>query len=267
MNLAGLEPRVRLSVAARTDRGKRRALNEDALFAADPCFIVADGMGGHEQGDVASRAAVSAFSEEFTSPGEASLERIEHAMSEAKARVQAIASRATRGAGCTLSGVVRIEHRGQACWYVFNVGDSRVYIQRGDKLVQLTTDHSLRAELLAEGNERGRLTPRNIITRALGSEDDEQNAWLLPLEVGSRLLICTDGLPVEVTDERIAKVLAIGGSPDSAADELLRQALAAGGSDNITLIVVDVLSVAAHSSGEDAVVGDTTIEVTKPRSR
>ena len=261
---------MRLTIAARTDRGKRREINEDALFAADPCFIVADGMGGHEKGDAASKAAISAFSEEFTAPGEATVQRIERALDEARRRVHEVAAATQRGAGCTLTGAIRIEHQGVPHWYVLNVGDSRVYLQRGNSLRQLTIDHSLRSELLAGGDQQGATTPRNIITRALGSDDDRHDAWLLPVETGSRLLICTDGLTSEVSDEQIEAVLAVGGRAESVVDELLRRALDAGGRDNVTIIVTDVVAggieMASLTDAQDDT-DDMTLEITRPRSR
>lgn len=261
---------MRLTIAARTDRGKRREINEDALFAADPCFIVADGMGGHEKGDAASKAAISAFSEEFTAPGEATVQRIERALDEARRRVHEVAAATQRGAGCTLTGAIRIEHQGVPHWYVLNVGDSRVYLQRGNSLRQLTSDHSLRSELLAGGDQQGATTPRNIITRALGSDDDRHDAWLLPVETGSRLLICTDGLTSEVSDEQIEAVLAVGGRAESVVDELLRRALDAGGRDNVTIIVADVVAggieMASLAEAQDDT-DDMTLEITRPRSR
>lgn len=261
---------MRLAVSARTDRGKRRAVNEDALFAADPCFVVADGMGGHEQGDAASKAAISAFSETFTAPREASLQCIERALEEAKARVRAIADATQRGAGCTLAGAIRIEHEGQSYWYVINVGDSRVYLQRGSYLRQLTVDHSLRSEMIAGGEQGGSSTPRNIITRALGSDDDRHDAWLLPIETGSRLLICSDGLTSEVSDDELEAVLAGGGRVDSVVDELIRRALDAGGRDNVTVIVVDVVAGGTQMPTIPDAQDDTggmTLEITRPRSR
>ena len=261
---------MRLTIAARTDRGKRREINEDALFAADPCFIVADGMGGHEKGDAASKAAISAFSEEFTAPGEATVQRIERALDEARRRVHEVAAATQRGAGCALAGAIRIEHQGVPHWYVLNVGDSRVYLQRGNSLRQLTIDHSLRSELLAGGDQQGATTPRNIITRALGSDDDRHDAWLLPVETGSRLLICTDGLTSEVSDEQIEAVLAVGGRAESVVDELLRRALDAGGRDNVTIIVTDVVAggieMASLTDAQDDT-DDMTLEITRPRSR
>lgn len=264
-----LNTHPKLAVAARTDRGVRRSLNEDALFAADPCFVVADGMGGHEFGDAASKAAISAFSEAFTSPRKASVAQVEQTIDEARTRVNAIAARTQRGAGCTLTGAIRIEHEGIAYWYVLNVGDSRVYLQRGNELQQLTIDHSLRSELLSEGNGQATSTPRNIITRALGSDDDRHDAWLLPLETGSRLLVCSDGLTTELSDDQIRDILAVGGRPDSVVNELIRRAVESGGRDNITAILVDVVSGGIDmpqrvSADEDT---DGTLEITRPRSR
>ncbi len=270
MILFDQEPQLRFTIAARTDRGKRREINEDALFAADPCFVVADGMGGHEKGDAASKAAISAFSEEFTAPGEATAQQIERALDEARARVDQVAAGTQRGAGCTLTGAVRIAHQGLPHWYVLNVGDSRVYLQRGNTLRQLTADHSLRTERIADGDRTGASTPRNIITRALGSDDDRHDAWLLPIETGSRLLICSDGLSTEVSDDQIEAVLAVGGRTETVVDELLRLALTAGGRDNITLIVVDVVAggieMASMSEAHDDTDG-MTLEITRPRSR
>ena len=270
MILPALEPKLQLSVSARTDKGRRRALNEDALFAADPCFVVADGMGGHEQGDAASRAAISAFSEVFTAPGEATPSRIEHALEEAKSRALRVAAATKRGAGCTLTGAIRIEHDGQPHWYVLNVGDSRVYLQRGSRLTQLTVDHSLRSEMIAGGEQAGSSTPRNIITRALGSDDDRHDAWLLPIETGSRLLICSDGLTTELADNQLESILTAGGRTESVVDELIRRALDAGGRDNVTVIVVDVLAGGVEMPTISDVEGDTdsmTLEITRPRSR
>ncbi|NLA64652.1 MAG: serine/threonine-protein phosphatase [Leucobacter sp.] len=266
--LFGVDTSPSLSVAARTDRGNRRELNEDALFAADPCFIVADGMGGHEFGAAASKAAISAFSEQFTGPGEASVRSIEQALDEARSRVGAISARSERGAGCTLTGAIRIQHEGVAHWYVLNIGDSRVYLQRGNQLRQLTVDHSLRSERLAEGDQQGAATPRNIITRALGSDDDRHDAWLLPLETGSRLLVCSDGLTSELDDDELNGLLAAGGRTDSVVDELIRRALASGGRDNVTAILVDIVSGGVPMPvPEDDLTDGQTIEITRPRVR
>jgi serine/threonine protein phosphatase PrpC len=249
-----------LAVAARTDVGRRRELNEDTLFAADPCFLIADGMGGHERGDLASKAAISAFTEEFTSPGEATLERIERALHEARVRVRRIASVTEFGAGCTLTGLIRLQHEGIAHWYVVNIGDSRVYLQRGDTLSQLTVDHSLHEELLTHGDLHASAAPRNIITRALGSEDDRSDAWLLPLETGSRLLVCSDGLTTELSDAEVSSVLARAEHVSSVATELVHRAVEAGGRDNVSVIVVEVLDGGVPMPDSDADAADTATE-------
>lgn len=255
-------------VAARTDRGRQRPQNEDWLLAADPCFLVADGMGGHEAGDEASRAAIAAFSEEFTSPDPATLERIERAFERARRDVAGIAARTTRGAGCTLTGVIRMEHEGRPTWYVLNIGDSRVYLHRGDRLIQLTRDHSLHSELLSEGRPGAEAVPRNVITRALGSDDTRHDAWLLPIETGTRVLVCSDGLTNEVDDEQLRAVLCAGGRADAVGEELLRRALDAGGHDNVTLVVADVISggAAPAVAGSDDRALETTLETTVDRT-
>ncbi len=256
-----------LRIAARTDVGLKRRVNEDALLAVDPCFLVADGMGGHDSGDRASRAAIAEFGEAFTKPGSATLEQIDDSLGGARAAVHAISSESSRGAGCTLTGVIRTVHEEEPYWYVLNIGDSRVYLLRDGQLAQLTHDHSLRAELEAVTAPEAELAPRNVITRALGSEDDRHDAWLLPVENGTRLLICSDGLTNEVSDELIAEVLSTNADTESAAEELLQLACHAGGRDNITLVIVDVVSGGARLvPPPDDPIYDT-LERTKPGRR
>lgn len=252
-----------LAVAARTDPGLKRRVNEDALLAVDPCFLVADGMGGHEAGDLASRAAIAAFGEMFTQPGAATLARIEAALEAARAAVRAISAGTTRGAGCTLTGVIRTLHEDRPYWYLLNVGDSRVYLHRGSELTLLTRDHSLLEESKGAG---AAAVPRNVITRALGSHDDRHDSWLLPIETGTRLLVCSDGLTAEVADEDLRAVLTVGGRPDAVAEELLRRAHEAGGRDNITIVVVDVVSGGAEPPSAPAE-EDDTLDRTRPGRR
>lgn len=267
MNLTAAPEGPVLDVAARTDPGLKRSVNEDAMLAADPCFLVADGMGGHDAGDRASRAAIAVFGETFTKPGPATLVQIETALEKSRAEVRAISDETVRGAGCTISGVIRVVHEGEPYWYVLNVGDSRVYLNRGSELAQLTQDHSLLEESRGLGYGDAR-PPRNVITRALGSDDDRHDAWLLPLETGARLLICTDGLTTEVPDEELRAVLTVGGKPKAATEELLRRALAAGGRDNVSLVVVDVVSGGVERQHSPVVHDDDdTIEQTRPGRR
>ena len=264
-----------IEAAARTDVGVHRRVNEDAVFTGGGVFVVADGMGGHEAGDLASAAAIRPFAALAAEPGVPDFRAVEATIELARNAVDAVSLQTERGAGCTLTGVVLIEHEGAPHWYVLNVGDSRVYLHRGAQLTQLTTDHSLHAELLAEGRAEAEHTPRNVITRALGSDDSRHDAWLLPVHTGTRLLVCSDGLTTEVPDDELRAILTVGGRPGPVADELIRLARDAGGRDNISAIIVDTVSSGAAAAADDAAgpVGsedvDTaeTLEVTRPVRR
>ncbi|WP_244301163.1 PP2C family protein-serine/threonine phosphatase [Leucobacter insecticola] len=170
--------------SARTDVGVHRRVNEDAVFADGGVYVVADGMGGHEAGDLASAAAIEPFRALAAAHGARDYRMVEATIELARRAVDTVSLRTERGAGCTLTGVVLIEHGGIPHWYVMNVGDSRVYLHSGAELTQLTVDHSLHAELLAEGRAEAADTPRNVITRALGSGDSRHDAWLLPVHAG-----------------------------------------------------------------------------------
>lgn len=271
---AGLPADPVIDAIARTHVGMRRQVNEDAVLAELPVFIVADGMGGHEAGDLASAAAISAFAGLSRTEGTLSVADVDEAIDAARAAVDAVAATTERGAGCTLTGAVLIHHEGKPYWYVINIGDSRVYQHSGTVLRQITDDHSLHAELLAAGRaEAAANTPRNVITRALGSDDSRHDGWLLPVSTGGRLLVCSDGLTTELDDEEIRAVLTVGGRPEAVADELVRRACEAGGSDNITVIVADTVSSGTESTGPLDVIGVTssdsddtqeTIEITRP---
>lgn len=263
-----------LEAAARTHPGMKRAVNEDAVLCADPFYLVADGMGGHEAGDRASRAAIAVFEE---AGPEVSLTEIESRIEAARRAVEGVSAQTLHGGGCTLTGVARVTYEDEPFWYILNIGDSRVYLHQGAELTQLTTDHSLHAQLAAEGDPGAASAPRNVITRALGSSDARHDAWLLPIRTGARLLICSDGLTSELDDEEIRAVLTMGGKPDHVVEELVRRACDAGGRDNISVIVVDTLSGGSESPESSAqrwdssIIdtldpdGDTTVERTRPR--
>ncbi|RGE23223.1 PP2C family serine/threonine-protein phosphatase [Leucobacter sp. wl10] len=258
-----------IEAAARSDVGLHRAVNEDAVLAQRPVFLVADGMGGHEAGDLASAAALAAFAALAAVGRSPTVDEVAIAVGAAREAVDEVALRTRRGAGCTLTGVVLVEHHDGPHWYVLNVGDSRVYQHRGAALVQITIDHSLHAELAAAGDEAAASTPRNVITRALGSDDSRHDAWLLPVRAGTRLLICSDGLTTELGDEELRAVLTVGGRAESVAEELVRRARAAGGHDNISVIVVDTVTgpVSPPPSAESAAVAEIeeeTLDVTRP---
>jgi PPM family protein phosphatase len=225
--------------AGRTDVGRQRSANEDALIVAPPFYAVADGMGGAKAGEVASATAVEVFQGEADSdePAEAQLVRI---LREANRRIYDLAAsnEAHRGMGTTLTAAkvmgdeVSLAH----------VGDSRAYRLRGDVLEQLTKDHSLVAEL----ERTGQITPeaaehhpqRSIITRALGPEPDVQvDTYTLAGREGDLFLICSDGLTSMISDEELSSILRSSSSLDEAADSLVRAANQSGGKDNITVVL------------------------------
>ena len=228
---------------AATDVGRVRAVNEDAMVAAMPVFVVADGMGGYQAGDVASSLTVGQFTDGV---GRADLDR---GWAERCITAAADAVRPT-GGGTTVTGLIGTCVDGVDSWLVFNVGDSRVYRRTGGELAQVSVDHSLVQEMV----DSGMLTPedarhhpeRNIVTRAIGADDDPApDFWTVPALVGDRFLICSDGLTGEVEPAALAELAGGDGGPQQVADRLVAAALAAGGRDNVTVIVVDVLDVGA----------------------
>ncbi|MGO3146141.1 MAG: PP2C family protein-serine/threonine phosphatase [Leucobacter sp.] len=262
---------VELNFDVVTDVGRRREVNEDSAIAATPLFLVADGMGGHEAGDLASQAAIEAFSS-YIAPGHAAtVPEVSAALDAARSAVAQVAVGREKGAGCTLTGAVLVSNEGELHWLVLNVGDSRVYLHRGAELTQITVDHSLRDEV-GLGRDGSRPS-RNIITRALGSADTTVDSWLLPVETGARLLICSDGLTTELEDEELRATLTMGGRADAVAEELVRRANEAGGRDNVTVIVVDTITggqawhLGAEKSGLGETFDDDTLTATLPRRR
>lgn len=262
---------VELDFAVVSDVGRRRLVNEDSALASMPCFLVADGMGGHESGDLASQAAIAAFAGRITPGRPATVAEVSLALDDAREAVAAVAVGRAGGSGCTLTGAVLVENGGELAWLVLNIGDSRVYLHRGAELQQLTVDHSLRDEVGVGAD--GSRPSRNIITRALGSADTTADSWLLPLETGARLLVCSDGLTTEIGDEELRATLTMGGRADAVADELVRRANEAGGRDNITVIVVDIVSggrawhLTPESTSSSETFDDATLTATVPRRR
>lgn len=243
-----------LSVAALTDPGLKRPANEDSFLDVGPAFVVADGMGGYESGDRASLAVVTAFAERFTGSQFGDFAAVNAALLDADDRVAEIAEGTQRGAGSTATGVVLVEHEGRAHWLAFNVGDSRVYRHVGSSLEQVTLDHSLGMELVDRGElaleDLPTFKDRNVITRAIGAADSLADSWLVPVINGERLLLCSDGLHGEVDDESIRAILTMNGKPEAAAQALVERAKAHGGRDNITVVVIDVVSGAADDLNE-----------------
>jgi protein phosphatase len=221
----------------------RRSGNEDSYLADPPVFVVADGMGGHEAGEVASAIVVQEFDDlrgRVSVEPEDLFDRIERGA----ARIRALPAPPGRGAGTTLAGVALGSRGGAPYWLVVNIGDSRVYRAADGVLEQVTVDHSEVQELI----DAGELTPmeadgyprRHVVTRAVGAfAQVKPELWMLPAGPRDRMLICSDGLTSELSDEVIADLLQTSGSPQQSADALVQAALANGGHDNVTVVVVD----------------------------
>jgi serine/threonine protein phosphatase PrpC len=238
-----------------TDVGRLRAVNEDSLLAVEPLFAVADGMGGHAAGEVASQVALTTVRERFVDSDTHTTESLVQAVQAANRAIhdRSVNDLHLRGMGTTLTGVAVVQRDGTDRLAVVNVGDSRTYVVQDGILQQITRDHTYVEDLVAAGEitpDEARFHPRrHIITRALGIDPDVQvDAWEAPAGAGDRYLICSDGLFNEVDDGQIAAVLTGTEDPQRAADTLVELANAAGGRDNISVIVVDVAGEPGPSS-------------------
>jgi len=238
---------VTLAWSALTDVGHRREVNEDSVLAQPPIFSVADGMGGHSAGDVASAAVVTRLAEHTGKPV-LDAHSIDSALSLAVEDMAKGVGVTDQGTGTTVTGVALAVVSGTPNWIAFNIGDSRVYQLNAGVLEQVTTDHSVVQELFDAGRitrEEAEVHPQgNIITRAVGfHEPPVPDYRILPLQEGMRILVCSDGLSKEITSYGIRHFLLSNSSAADAAEALLEAALENGGRDNVTVIVVDVVSV------------------------
>ncbi len=232
-----------------SDTGRVRQGNEDAALAVDGLFAVADGMGGHRGGDVASHVALQTLQDSFVS---AATEVLVDAVQEANHAVvaQAGADDDLKGMGTTLCAMALVDADGRDTIAVVNVGDSRLYLLSDGALTQITEDHSLVATMERQGRlsraEAAVHPQRNILTRALGIDTAVLvDSWEIVPVVGDRYLICSDGLFNEVDDNRLAATLRRLADPAEAARELVRLANESGGRDNITCVIVDVVEATA----------------------
>lgn len=234
---------LRVSWAGVTDTGQRRDSNQDAFLAEYPLFVVADGMGGHAGGELASRSVVERLGE-VVAADSVSTAAIEQALHLAVADITSHPDVTDEGTGTTLTGIF-LELGDEPRWVALNIGDSRVYLLRDGSLQQITVDHSVVQELISSG----RLSPEeaeghpysNVITRAVGaSEMTVPDYTALELRDGDYFVICSDGLTKELTDYGIAHFIAAHPEPAAAIDAMMTAALDNGGRDNITLIVVRV---------------------------
>jgi protein phosphatase len=237
---------VSFSASVRTDRGRVRDHNEDSVLETARVVAVADGLGGHAAGELASRLAVEHLASLGCRP-DATPDDVLDAIRAANRAIFAAGESDPRhaGLGTTLCGVALVQLDGVEQCAAFNVGDSRVYGFGDGQLTQISVDHSEVQELqdagLLDAAEAMHYPRRNIVTRWLGSDTDPvPDMWVFTPVVGARFLICTDGLTNEVDDATIASVLAAQLPPPAAVDELVSRALDAGGRDNVSVAVVDV---------------------------
>ena len=232
--------------AAVSHVGKVRANNQDSGYAGTYLFVLADGMGGHAGGDVASAIAVKRIAETdrlYTSPNDA-----EFALHAALLAANSLLAETVfdhgelTGMGTTVSGILRVEDH----IAIAHIGDSRIYLFRGAELTQVTADHTFVQRLV----DSGRITPeeaavhprRSVLMRVLGDVDasPEIDTTVLETRPGDRWLICSDGLSSYVTDEKIAAALAAVSSTEDAANRLVKESLDQGAPDNVTVVLVDI---------------------------
>jgi protein phosphatase len=259
-------------VGAATDVGKVRTRNEDSYLVDAPLYVVADGMGGHRGGDVASRLTVEtleAARPEWGPPGGALMEAVRSANRVVYER--SAADRELRGMGTTVTALQTAGDTGR----IVHVGDSRAYLLRDDALQQLTQDHTLVQQMVDDGQlaaeDAERHQARHIMTRALGVDADVQvDELTLDLHPGDRLLLCSDGLSGMLVAADIQSLLARDDGAQQTADALVALAVERGGDDNVTVIVVDAQegedsppeeTSSSRADAGPAVAGGTTTQV------
>ena len=263
------------SSAALSHTGKVRSNNQDSGYAGSNLFVVADGMGGHAGGDVASSLAIAELQP---------LDRIYESTADAERTLRGAVADAAEslidtvharpelaGMGTTVSAIIMVEDYA----VIAHIGDSRIYLYRDDALTQITTDHTFVQRLVDSGRitpEEARYHPRrSVLMRVLGDMDPnpELDTFIMPTQPGDRWLLCSDGLSGVVDDVHTAKALGAGYAPGRTADTLLKQALDGGAPDNVTIVIVDVGGQHPLQSGTPSIVGaaSTPKGVEVPASR
>lgn len=258
--------------AGQTDTGRRRLRNEDAFICEPPLFAVADGMGGARAGEIAAGLAAAALEEEAGSET-LGADGVAALIVEANRRIweRSLSDPKTAGMGAVITAAVVDAEAGTVA--IGHVGDSRAYLLRGGSIEQLTTDHSLVAELMQSGvltpEEAERHPQRSAITRALGTEETvEVDGFTVVAEPGDIYLICSDGLSNMLSDdEMVATIEGSGGDPHAAAETLVRAANERGGEDNVTVVLFEMLGaetttepLAAATPEPDGESGPDTLE-------
>jgi serine/threonine protein phosphatase PrpC len=259
-----------LRYSARSDTGLIRAINEDSGYAGPRLLVIADGVGGHAAGEVASSVAVSALSGlDEDSPGGDLLERLSAAVNGANKLLRELvaADSALLGMGTTLTALLRAGSR----FGLVHVGDSRCYLLRGDDLQQITKDHTFVQALVDQGRitaeEADNHPQRNLITNSLdGRNGIELDLSVREARVGDRYLLCSDGLSGVVSEETLRETLLGEADSDIVVEQLVDLALKGGGPDNITAIVADVVEVEAKPPSAVPVTVGAAAEAVVPRS-
>jgi len=240
---------ITVRAGAATDVGSVREVNEDSHYAGRSVWLIADGMGGHAAGDVASRIAVEHFAALDGADRPLHPSDLVQAIATANEQILRYGSAHPHawGLGTTVTGIALVVVGGARHWAVFNVGDSRVYRWMDGRLSRATVDHSHIEHLVLGGtlteDEARFHSSRHVITRSLGSNPGPQtDVWVLPPSSGERFVLCSDGLSGEVNDPEIALLTGRTADPQRLADLLVEAAVLHGGRDNVTVVVVDLLS-------------------------
>ena len=244
---------MKVAVGAASDIGQVREGNEDSYLVIAPLYAVADGMGGHRGGEVASNLALETVQQLFEQGSGTLAEQIEQANRAVFERSQQ--DRSVSGMGTTLTAA--LIDGGRA--HLAHVGDSRAYLLREGDLTLLTEDHTLVHKMVMEGeiteDEAETHPHRSILTRALGVDATVQvDESDVDLANGDRLLLCSDGLTGMISDDQIRQILGRNADPQTAVDELVQEANQAGGIDNITAVILDFVE---DGSGKESTVAAT----------
>ena len=250
---------VHLEWSVACNVGRVREANEDGAVARAGVFLIADGMGGHDCGEIASEIALTVLSCVEAGGGQTDTrDELEQLFVAAQDEIGEIDTSSERRAGTTLTGAILVEHDETPHWLVANIGDSRTYCVRDGVFEQVTVDHSQVQEYLDAGMltaEQARVDPRrNVITRALGAGmlPPRADFFSFATEPGDLLLLCSDGLTGELPDEELEAVLDEAQTAQDAVDALVEGALLVGAHDNVTAIVVRVLGDADDDATDDA---------------
>jgi protein phosphatase len=252
------------SSAAISHTGKVRSNNQDSGYAGSNLFVVADGMGGHAGGDVASSLAITrlqALDRPYDSTADAE-RALGDAISDAAVDLADTVNLRPElaGMGTTVSALIMVDDYA----VIAHIGDSRIYLYRDGALTQITTDHTFVQRLVDSGRitpEEARYHPRrSVLMRVLGDmdTDPELDTFIMPTQPGDRWLLCSDGLSGVVDDPHTAKAMGLGLAPGRTADSLLKQALDGGAPDNVTIVIVDVGGQHPLFSGTPTIVGSAS---------